>query len=65
MTTTPPTGTKIAYSIVEVAQVTGLSRSKIYEEMDAGRLMSRKAGKRRIILHADLVSYLTSLPQSA
>jgi excisionase family DNA binding protein len=51
-----------AYSIEEVAQRTGISRSKLYEEMDERRLRARKCGDRRLILESDLDQYLQELP---
>jgi excisionase family DNA binding protein len=51
----------IAFSVADAAQRAGLSRSFLYEQMQVGRLPFLKAGKRRLILDADLHSWLVSL----
>jgi excisionase family DNA binding protein len=53
---------KLALSIAELVEVSGLGRSFIYEEIKAGHLVARKAGRRTLILHEDAESWLTSLP---
>jgi hypothetical protein len=53
---------RVAYSPAEAAAEAGVSRSHIYAEMGAGRLASRHAGRRRIILGQDLADWLDSLP---
>lgn len=40
---------KRGFSIEDVAVMYGLSRQKVYDEVNAGRLKSFKVGKRRII----------------
>jgi excisionase family DNA binding protein len=52
----------LAYSVEEVVELTGISRSKLYEEMDDKRLRARKCGDRRLILGSDLDRYLRRLP---
>jgi excisionase family DNA binding protein len=49
---------RLAYSIGEVVQVTGLSRDLLYNEMRAGRLAYLKVGRRRII-RQQLEAFLT------
>ena len=41
-----------------------LSRSKIYEEMDSGRLKSVKVGRRRLITESQLIDYIDNLIQT-
>ncbi len=41
--------TILAYSIPQLAEATGLSRSLIYEHIRAGRLRIAKAGRRTIV----------------
>lgn len=53
---------KIAYSIVDVTDLTGLGRSFIYEAIKAGNLSIRKAGRRTLIFEADLNAWLASMP---
>jgi excisionase family DNA binding protein len=55
---------KLAYSISEVVDLTGISRSKIYEEIRDGHLRAVKSGHRTLILCSDLEGYLTSLPET-
>ncbi len=52
----------LAHSVPEAAKIIGLGRSSVYEEIRAGRLVARKARGRTIILHPDLVNYLSRLP---
>ena len=53
---------KLAYTIPELVHDSGAGRSKIYEEIAAGRLKVRKLGKRTLILHDDASSWLQALP---
>jgi excisionase family DNA binding protein len=48
-------------SIQDVVKRTGLSRSKLYTEMSAGRLRSVKVGSRRLIPESALVDYIDTL----
>jgi hypothetical protein len=54
---------KIAYSISEVVQGTGLGRTFVYESIRRGDLKVRKAGRRTIILPPDLEAWLSALPR--
>lgn len=54
-------GTKLAYSIREAVQATGLSRSYLYEAIAAGELVARKAGSRTVIARSDLEAYIAQL----
>jgi len=57
-----PPPPKLAYSIEEAAEVTGLSRAFIYAEWQAGRGPRKaKVGKRTLILDESLRSWLKSL----
>ena len=51
---------RLAYSVDEAAQITGLSRDLLYDEMRAGRLAYLKIGRRRIITRQHLQDFLTS-----
>ena len=57
-----PISNKLAYSIAEFVEISGLGRSFIYEEINGKRLKVRKAGRRTIILQDDALAYLQSLP---
>jgi excisionase family DNA binding protein len=51
-----------AFSIREFEQAFRLGRTKIYEEIKAGRLRARKVGKRTIITDEDAEEWLERLP---
>jgi hypothetical protein len=53
---------KLAHSVAEFAQLSGLGRSFIYEQIKAGLLPVRKAGRRSLILHEEGQDWLASLP---
>jgi excisionase family DNA binding protein len=50
---------RLAYSVDEAAQITGLSRDLLYEQMRTGRLGYVKVGRRRIITRQHLDAFLT------
>jgi excisionase family DNA binding protein len=54
---------KLAYSISDVTKLTGVGRSFIYEQIKAGHLSIRKAGRRTLIFDADLKAWLAGLPE--
>ena len=53
---------KLAYSIREVVEAGGGSRTVVYEAIKSGALKAKKRGKRTIILADDLTQYLEALP---
>jgi excisionase family DNA binding protein len=53
-----PQGERLAYSVAEVAVITGLSRDLLYDQMRAGRLAFLKVGRRRIITRQNLEAFL-------
>ena len=54
--------TKLAYTIDQAVDQGAGSRTIVYEAINAGTLKAKKRGKRTIILAADLIQYLESLP---
>ena len=56
--------TKLAYAIAEIPHVAPIGRSKLFEEIAAGRLRVRRVGRRTIVLAKDLEEYLSLLPTS-
>lgn len=50
---------RLAYSVDEVAAITGLSRDLLYNQMRAGKLAYLKIGRRRIITRQHLEAFLT------
>jgi excisionase family DNA binding protein len=55
---TPRLTERLAYSVDEAAQITGLSRDLLYEQMRTGRLGYVKVGRRRIITRQHLDAFL-------
>jgi excisionase family DNA binding protein len=53
------TAQKLAYRIDEAVKASGLGRSFLYERMASGELPSVKIGGRRLILHQELVTFLS------
>ncbi len=51
-----------AFSIDEVAVSIGVGRDKVYDEIRAGRLTAKRAGRRTIITADALRDYLEQLP---
>lgn len=59
--TTEP-NTILSYDIKGLVKASGRSRSSIFADIAAGRLIARKAGRRTIILYEDAVAWLKALP---
>jgi excisionase family DNA binding protein len=53
----------LAYSVEETLRLLGICRPKLYQEINAGRIVARKLGRRTIILAAEVHRYLDALPQ--
>ena len=51
-----------ALSLDEVMAATGLGRTTLYRVIRAGHLIARKAGRRTVVLSADVDRYLETLP---
>jgi hypothetical protein len=51
--------------MAELPVATGLGRSSLYAAIKSGQLAARKAGRRTIVLRADLDDFLRSLPPVA
>ncbi len=54
---------RLAYSVDEAAQLTGLSRDLLYDEMRRGHLHYIKVGRRRLITRPDLEQVLGITPR--
>ena len=52
---------KVAYSLLDLTEMLGISRSKLYNEVQEGRLRLSKIGARSIVLAEDLAEYLETL----
>lgn len=53
--------TPLCMSILDVAHVTGISRAKLYQLINAGDLRACKIGTRTVIRRADLDAFLSGL----
>ncbi|WP_292532850.1 DNA-binding protein [Methylocystis sp.] len=54
----------IAYSALLAGQKLGIGKTKIFEEIKAGRLKAKKIGRRTIVLDDDLRAYAANLPSA-
>lgn len=55
---------RLAYSIKEVLELTGVARSTLYGLISSGALPARKLGRRTLILAGDVSRLLQSLPDA-
>jgi excisionase family DNA binding protein len=53
-----PAAERLAYSVDEVAHLTGLSRDLLYDQMRRGNLHFVKIGRRRLITRQHLEKFL-------
>ncbi len=51
----------LSYTIDEAAKITGLGRTRLYEELNTGRLKGVKAGRRTLIPHSSIEQWLETL----
>jgi len=58
-----PTVDKLAYSAKQVAAMTGLSRSTVYELIAAGNLSALRVGRRVLVTAESLDRWFKSLPE--
>lgn len=59
----PPTTsfTPLAYTVKDAVRITGMSRSRLYEEMKAGHLIAKKSGRSTLIPHESIQNWLKNL----
>jgi excisionase family DNA binding protein len=53
---------KLAYTIAEASEATGLSRTLLYRFNTEGKISFRKSAGRTVILADELQAFLASLP---
>ena len=58
-------GFKLAYTVAEACQATGLGRSTIFELLAAGRLKRKKIGSKTIIPRSSLEALIQEAPDAA
>ncbi len=61
---TPPPPAQQAYSIEDVIRIARISRTKLYSEINNGKLKVRKLGSRSLVLHDELYNWLHNLPRA-
>ncbi len=52
----------LAYSVEDAARRAATSKSFIYQEIAAGRLVARRRGRGLVLLHSELDAWLRALP---
>lgn len=57
----PQTALRICYSIQEFAEMTGLGRTRTFEEIKIGRLRAFKSGRRTLISYQELNRWMAEL----
>ncbi|HEX3663799.1 MAG TPA: hypothetical protein VHU23_01000 [Rhizomicrobium sp.] len=55
----------LAYTIPEFVVTAKVCKSKIYEDIAAGRLKAKKNGRRTVILRLEAERYLKDLPDAS
>lgn len=53
---------KLAYTIAEACEATGLSDDTIYRKHHAGEITLRKSGRRTLVYREDVEKLLAALP---
>ncbi|HWK95630.1 MAG TPA: helix-turn-helix domain-containing protein [Pseudolabrys sp.] len=56
------TGMRLAYSVKDAAEVSGIGRTAIFAAIKSGQIVARKFGKRTLISAEDLKAFVESLP---
>jgi hypothetical protein len=54
---------QLAYRVSDALHVSGLGKTKFYEEIAAGKILARKVGRRTLIDAESLLDYLKSQPR--
>jgi predicted DNA-binding transcriptional regulator AlpA len=54
----PPIDSQLAYSLSQLAKITSIGRQRLYDEINAGRLIAVKIGRRTVFRRADIVNWL-------
>jgi excisionase family DNA binding protein len=54
---------RVAYTISEVCESAGTSRTAVYDAIKRGELVARKRGRRTLVLVDDLKKWVDGLPK--
>ena len=57
-----PARRKKAYSLREAGEQINIGQTKLFELIKSGQLKTRKLGRKRLVLDADLEEFLATLP---
>jgi excisionase family DNA binding protein len=52
---------QLAYTVKDAARMTGMSRTRLYEELKSGRLVAKKVGRSTLIPHESIEAWLKNL----
>jgi hypothetical protein len=58
----PPAAAPVAHPLEAVPGLTGVPRTKVFEDVRNGKLLVRKRGRTSIVEHDEVVRYVKSLP---
>jgi excisionase family DNA binding protein len=53
---------QLSYTLDEAVKLTGIGKTRLYEELNAGRLKAVKIGRRTLVPHKSLQEWLQGLP---
>ena len=53
---------QMSYTLDEAVKLTGLGKTRLYEELNTGRLKAVKIGRRTLIPHDSLQDWIKTLP---
>lgn len=56
---------RIAITVRDAVEVSGLGRTTLYEIFKTGKIKPKKQGKRTLIMLDELEAYLRSLPEAS
>lgn len=60
-----PNSQPMAYTVNQALAIANCGRTKFYEEITAGRIKTKRLGRRVLIRAEDLKAWLDSLPEAA
>lgn len=62
MTNAETAGEKLAFTVREFCEAYGISKFTAYGEIGAGRLKTKKVGRRTLVLRSDADAWANALP---
>ena len=54
----------LVVSVQEAERITGLGKTRIYEELGKGNIIAKKSGTRTLIIFGSLRKYIEALPNA-